>query len=252
MSFGHPAEDLSAYLDGELQPEEMEQLARDMAADKLLAARLDRLATANQVFVAAAADIDAVPLSGRTQALLASAGKAEGARVIPFRPRRIVAFVMEHRAIAASLVCAAAVYGLSVLTLSGPASEIPASSGLIASNSPLHRALEEGASGATVQLAGDVAIKPRLTFLTTDDSYCRQYELTTAAGAVEGIACRQDDGWRVQVASFASGRIAQGDYQTAASGRSAALEAFIDSNISGAPLNVNDESALLARAWRGR
>lgn len=248
---------LSAYLDGELPPEEMKQLERDAAADEALAARLERLAAANRTFVAAASDIDAIPLPERTQALIANAGKtaagkSEDARVIPFRPRRIAAFVMEHRAIAASLVCAAAAYGLVVATLSGPGSGIPASSGVIAANSPLHRVLEQGASGATVQLAGGVSAEPQLTFLTADDTYCRQYELRTAGGAVEGIACRQKDGWRVQVASFASGGIGQGDYQTAASGRSAALEAFIESNISGAPLNASDERAVLARGWRER
>lgn len=243
---------LSAYLDGELQPEEMERLARDIQEDKALAARLDRLASANQTFLAAASDIDAIPLPKGVTTLLADAEKTEGARVIPYRPRRIAAFLVEHRAIAASLVCAVAAYGVGFATFAGRASEIPASSGLIASSSPLHRALEQGAGGATVRLAGGVEIKPQLTFLTADDAFCRQYELTTAGGAVEGIACREDGAWRVQVASFASGQIDKGDYRTAASGRSAALEAFIDANISGSPLDAGEERELLARGWRGR
>jgi hypothetical protein len=246
MSWGD--DKLSAYLDGELQPEEMEQLARDIAADAALAARLNRLAAANETFLRAASDIDVVPLPAGVTALLAGAEKREDARVVPFRPRRIAAFLIEHRAIAASLVCAVAAYGFA--TLSGRAPDLPTSSGVIASGSPLHRVLEQGASGATVRLAGGVEVKPQLTFLTTDDAVCRQYALTSASGAVEGIACRQDDGWRVQVASFAAGRIADSDYQTAASGRSAALEAFIDAYISGAPLNAHQENEMLARDWR--
>ena len=243
---------LSAYLDGELQPEEMEQLTRDIAADTALAARLDRLAAANETFLRAASDIDAVPLPAGVTALLAGAEKPAGARVIPFRPRRIAAFLVEHRAIAASLLCVAAAYGIGLATFGDRASEIPASNGLIASGSPLHRVLEQGASGATVRLAGGVEVKPQLTFLTTDDAFCRQYELTNTGGVVEGIACRQDDGWRVQVASFAPGQIADSDYRTAASGRSAALEAFIDANISGSPLDASQERNLLAGGWRSR
>jgi hypothetical protein len=243
---------LSAYLDGELPQEEMEQLARDMASDKTLASRLDRLAAANRAFLAAASGIDAVPLPDRTRALLAGEKEEKGAHVIPFRPRRIAAFVMEHRAIAAALVCAAAVYGLSMSMLPGQGSGIPASSGVIAANSPLHQALEQTASGETVKLAGGLAVRPQLTFLTSDDAYCRQYALTSAGGTVEGIACRGGEGWRLQVASFAAGQAGQDDYQTAASGRSAALEAFIDANITGAPLNAEDETALLARGWRDR
>lgn len=243
-------EKLSAYLDGELPHEEMEQLERDLAADSVLAGRLDRMTGANQAFLTAAADIDAAPLPARTEALLANAGKTESARIIPF-PRRVLAFVVEHRAVAASLVCAAAAYALGTSVMPDTASDIPASNGLIASASPLYRVLEQGASGAAVQLPGGIDAKPQLTFLTANDAVCRQYELTTPGGAVEGIACRQDEGWRVQVASFASGRIGQGDYQTASSGRSAALEAFIDANISGSPLNGAEESELMARGWRG-
>jgi hypothetical protein len=247
-------ESLSAFLDGELPAAEMEQLARDLEADAALAARLERLARANRTFLAAASGIDAVPLPDRTQALLASeggaGGKKESAHVIPFPVRRISAFVMEHRAIAAGLLCAAAVYGLGVAT--GPGQDVPAASGIILAGSPLHRALEGTPTGETVQVAGGVEIRPQLTFITRDDAYCRQYALQSGAGAVEGIACRGDDGWRLQVASFAPGRTAPSDYQSAASGRSAALEAFIETNIAGSPLNASEESAVFARGWRER
>jgi hypothetical protein len=241
---------LSAYLDGELPPEEMQQLARDAATDKALAARIERLAAANRAFLAAASGIDAAPLPERTRELLAGE-KKKGTEVIPFRPRQLAAFVMEHRAIAAGLICAAAVYGLSTSMLPPQGGGIPVSSGVIAANSPLHQVLEQTASGETVQLAGGVTIRPQLTFLTADDAWCRQYALVSGKGSVEGIACRGEEDWRLQVASFGA-RQASGDYQTAASGRSAALEAFIDANISGAPLNAEDETALLARGWRGR
>lgn len=247
-------ESLSAFLDGELPAAEMERLARDLETDAALAARLERLAAANRTFLAAAAGIDAVPLPERTQALLAGEGgageKNQGARVIPFPGRRISAFVMEHRAIAAGLICAAAVYGVGVATVPGP--DVPASSGVILASSPLHRALEGTPTGETVQIAGGVEIRPQLTFVTGDDAYCRQYALDSGAGSVAGIACRGDDGWRLQVASFAPGRAAPGDYQSASAGRSAALEAFIEANIAGSPLNASEESAVFARGWRGR
>lgn len=243
---------LSAYIDGELPAAEMAALERDLASDAGLAERLQRLSSANAAFVASISAIDATPVPASTRELLSAAGEQAGARVIAFRPRAIGAFVMQHRAIAASLVCAAIAYGAVATAPGGLQSGAPAATSVIAANTPLHRALERTPSGETVRIGGGVAVKPQLTFATADDAFCRQYQMTSGSGAMEAIACRNDEGWRVRVASFERSNPAAGDYQPAGSGRSPALEAFIDANIAGAPLAAADEAALLGREWTRR
>jgi anti-sigma factor RsiW len=132
-------EQLSAFLDGELPTSETEALSRDIETDKVLAARLELLGVANKAYVAAIGTIDHQPMSDGLKSVLAAPPTA---KIIPFRPKVVGAFVMEHRAIAAALVCAAAVWSVFSATKS-PASVLPDSQGYIATASPLYRVLEE-------------------------------------------------------------------------------------------------------------
>jgi hypothetical protein len=167
--------------------------------------------------------------------------------VIPFRAK-VGAFLTEHRAIAASLLCAAAVWGVSS-NLGGQSGNVlqTAPDGLIVASSPLHRALETGATSAPVQVAANVTATPRLTFASAEGGFCRQFDVASPTGATSAIACREEGQWRTQVAVF--GKAGGGDYQTAAGDRSPALEAFIDKHISGAPLNTAEEAKVLSEHW---
>jgi hypothetical protein len=233
---------LSAFLDGELPPEEMTALERSLAADTALAARLQQLAGASRAFADSIASIDARPLPASVGSLLT----ADGARVIPFRRRSLPLFVMEHRAVAASIVCAAAVWSVAMLTR---VPELPASNPLIAANSPLGRALDGAQTGERTEIGRGVSVEPQLTFASAADSFCRQYRLASDSAVAEAIACREDETWQVKVTSFAVAARAGPDYQTARSPRSPALEAFIDANIAGDPLDREAEAELIARDW---
>jgi hypothetical protein len=235
---------LSAFLDGELPPEEMTALERDLAADPALASRLERLAGADQAFAKSVAAIDARPMPASVQALLAG----DSGRVIPFRKRSLPSILIEHRAIAAAIVCAAAVWSFSTL---GRSAELPASNPVIIASSNLGRALDSAATGERRDVGGGVSVEPQLTFASAGDSICRQYKLSSGGGAVEAIACREDDAWRVKVASFGTAAT-NPDFQTAGAARSPALEAFIDATIVGAPLDRKTEADLIARNWKRR
>jgi negative regulator of sigma E activity len=239
-------EQLSAFLDGELAAGETEALARDIEADEELAARLERLSGANRAYVAAIGSIDEHPPSAGLKAVMAAPPTA---KIIPFRPKAISAFVMEHRAIAAALVVAAAVW--SVFSTTRPSSEVMTDSqGYVAAASPLHRVLEETPSSVLVKLPGGLKATPRLTFATASGDFCRQYRLESATSGSEAIACRDDGRWRVEVAVFGAPGANPGDYQTAAGSASQTLDAFIDRAIDGEPLNAEQETAAIERAWR--
>ncbi|OYX47864.1 MAG: hypothetical protein B7Y90_12280 [Alphaproteobacteria bacterium 32-64-14] len=239
-------EQLSAFLDGELTPQEMEALSQDLEADAALAGRMEKLGTANAVYRDAIGGIDNAPLKASLKAAMDTPPTAQ---VIAFKPRSISAFVMEHRAIAASLLCAAAVWGVTSATSTDSQSDLlaPGPDGLIVASSPLHQMLEVAATGE-VSKVGNAAAVPRLTFAADDGAFCRQFDVTTEDGSSAAIACREDGVWRTQVVAYQLAK-PLGEFQTASAARAPALEAFLDAHMPGAPLNAEQEAMLLQRKW---
>ena len=237
-------EQLSAFIDGELPAAEMDALARAIETDAALAARVERLGAANTAFIAAASEIDTKPMSAGVAKVLAAPPTA---KVLAFRPRA-VAWLKEHRALAASVLCAAMAAGV-VSGLEPPEDPFaPKADGLILASSPLHHALEVGATGESVLISAGVTATPRLSFASDDGAFCRQFDVTTQRGVTSAIACHEGDAWRTQVAVFGKPG-SNGDYQTASGGKSPELEAFIDEHISGAALNAEQEKAAMAKGW---
>src|SRR5689334_9233286 len=108
-------EQISAFLDGELNGADMDALGKDVEADAELARRVERLGAANTAFVQAVSAIDSKPMPASVGKLLAETPTAEpaSAKVLAFRPRSVSGWLMEHRALAASLLCAAIVGGVA-------------------------------------------------------------------------------------------------------------------------------------------
>lgn len=240
-------EQLSGFLDGELATAEMDALARDLESDDDLAARVERLSVANTAFLAFAARIDDVPVSANLKAAMET---TPGAKVVKFRQRQLGVFLFEHRAIAASLLCVAAVWGLmSTMTASGPPDPLaPGPDGMIVAGSPLSHMLEASRTGEGIAIGDDAMATARLTFTSADGAFCRQFDLVKGDSASAAIACREEKGWRTQVVAYGLAR-APGDFQTASAERSPALEAFLDQRISGAPMNAEEEARLLSDRW---
>lgn len=241
-------EHLSAFLDGELGVAETEALARAIEADPQLAARAEALGAANAAFKASVARIDGAPVNARLKAAMEAQPTAD---VLAFRPRRVMAFLVEHRAIAASLICAVAVWGAAASLAPSPSSDpfAPGPGGVILANSPLHQLLETGRTGEARLIATGATATPQLTFASADGQYCRQVSLSSSSAESAAILCRDDGGWRPQVVAFGLSK-GSPDYQTASAHRSPALEAYLDAHISGAPLNSEEEARLLQSAWK--
>ncbi len=245
----HPSwtdEQLSAFLDGELPAQDMDALARELESDVALAARIESLGAANTAFVDAISQVDAAPM---TSGLKAAMEATPAAKVIAFRPRSFVAFVAEHRAIAASLVCAVAVWGVMSSTSTGASIDpfAPGPDGLVVANSQLHEMLESAPTGQASAI-GEATAVPRLTFAAADGAFCRQFEVMTNEATSAAIACREDQGWRTLLVAYGLARPV-GEFQTASAARSPALEAFLDEHMAGAPMNAEAEAALLKSRW---
>ena len=246
-------EQLSAFLDGELSPVDTDALARDMDADPQLAARAERLSVANTAFVESAAMIDAVPVSAKLKAAMETAPAASKSadNVIAFRPRSVRAFLVEHRAIAASLLCAVTVWGAASSMAPQTASDpfAPGPGGVIVASAPLYQILETAHTGEARPVSGGVTATPQLTFASADGQFCRQVALSSSGSSSAAILCRDEDGWRPQVVAFGLPKGAV-DYQTASADRSPALEAFLDARMSGAPMTADEEARLLTSSWK--
>lgn len=251
-------EQLSAMLDGELPEAGVRDLRGDLSVDPALAARLERLRVANQAFQDDAARIDAEPMPAALSRLLARHAGAghEGLRhagasnVVPFR-RWLGGTLMEHRAIAASLLCAALVGGLASLRSPTPVSAVDDDSRVIAAASPLGKVLETGRSATLVSLPGGLAATPRLSFQRADGSFCRQYRLNGPEETTDGVACRENKGWRTELLVFGPATPVTGDYQAASGPAAGLLEEYLGKQMKGAPLNAADEAAAIANRWQG-
>lgn len=241
-------EQLSAFMDGELTPAEMDALAKDIESDPQLAARVERLGAANTAFVDAAAQIDHTPVGAGLKALMEAPPAAD---VVQFRPRSVRTFLVEHRAIAASLLCAVAVWGVTSVG-SGRAQSDPLGTspdGLILASSSIGRMLETAPTGELVTVAANTSATPRLTFTSAEGGFCRQFDVTQGDSASAAIACREESGWRTQIVAYGLPK-PTGDFQTASASRSPALEAYLDQHMTNDPLNADAEAKLLREGWK--
>lgn len=240
-------EQLSAFLDGELAPADMDALSLALEADEGLAARMEQLGSANTAYLGAIGAIDNAPMKASLKAAMETPPTA---KVIAFKPRSVVAFMTEHRAIAASLLCAAGVFGLmSTMTRGADDPLAPGADGTIMASSPVYRMLESGKTGEVVTISAGASATPRLTFASDDGGFCRQFDLVNGESASAAIACREGDGWKTQVVAYGLPK-PSGDFQTASAGKSEALEAFLDQRMTGAPMNAEEEAKLIAGGWK--
>jgi hypothetical protein len=103
---------------------------------------------------------------------------------------------------------------------------------------------EERAAGST---QGSVAVRAVLTFRTKEGGYCREYEMASAEGQFQGLACRQAGGqWAVE-AHTAQGAAAKG---THVAGRGEVLDKIAESRMDGDALGQSEERAALKRGWK--
>jgi hypothetical protein len=197
---------LMAYADGELDARERERVARLVARDKALSARL-------QVFVATghglaplfAAPMEA-PLPEKLQRIVERARPLPAAKPrlsLSDRLRGLLAPVSPVRLAFVSAAVLATVLGATSLMLqTGPGADGAPLAGLVrqaangqeVAQGALERALNGLASGKETQAAlarGRLAlVSVKLTFPDRERNYCRQYEIAVAPAEIYGgVAC---------------------------------------------------------------
>lgn len=220
-----PDETLMAFADGTLPPAEAERVAAAVEADPALAERVGQLAAGRAIAARAFRDVLEEPVPAD---LLAAAGAppappAAGNDNRRGGWRRIVAGV-------AAGLAAGVVLGALLPRPGGG----PARPGLLPSQVA---AALDGADGAGVALGA--------AHLAEGGFYCRQFTLQEAAGATLGLACREDDGWRLRIAVARSG----GGFQPA-SGEDPLIAEVLERLGAGPALDPAAEEAARRGGWR--
>ncbi|MCC7251328.1 hypothetical protein [Hyphomicrobium sp.] len=267
-----PDELLMAYADGELTPKEAEALETLLSQDPTLRIRLAPF-TQTRVRIASVFEHKLhEPVPDRLIAAIARAAVAEQAR----QKQRVSLWDQARGALqavaqavlpdgrltpalagsAAALLVVGAVAGWIAGRASGPAALIDvAGSGLVASGA-LAEVLETNPSGVVSEADADGASAvPVLSFRSKNNGVCREYRITRAGSAPDsaGLACRTADGvWRValHVEAPKQTQAGSGPYQTATAANVPAVDALIETIISGDAFGKDDETTLLGSAWR--
>ena len=234
--------ELSAYLDGELDPARADALETRLAAEPELAERLAALRTAEARFVRELEAVEDAPLPEGLLSLLESGDAAPAANVAGLQQRRPAPLPL---ALAAGI---ALVVGFLLARLVVPPAGAPGDSllagGVVDSASPLHDVLQHQPSGTLTELAGGAVVTPVMSFAAEGGGYCRELQVQSAAGGSRALACtRSGAAWQVEVAEFAPADAA--GYQVA--GSSSAVARAGARRRAGEPLDAEEEAALLGR-----
>ena len=252
-----PDDTLSAFLDAELSAAEMDAVRDALVTDETLAERLAELALVDQLVADTYGRIDGLPLPPaverqvstsappRRTPQLEEAGSIgrpaeEGDNVIRLRPRprkRQSSTPLWSKSLAAGVVLA---LGLGVVF-----KLIPSTSGSWAA---IAAVLDTAPSGEERSIAGDGAIKPRISFVNGEGHYCRLYQHRLDSSRVrDAVACHRDGQW--QQVDRSDTRLAPlgGPYRTAAGGDA---DALLDTHIVGEPLDGPREQRAIASGWR--
>lgn len=252
-------EKLSAYLDNMLAEDERDALESLIAASPEVAARLETLALANAEFVARAATIDDVPMSGglaRQLESLRSAASGGGGNVTAFRPRPGPGrFFNDHRALAA---CAAVAAGFFAWQSVGPLQDLPAtggaieSGGLIIAESPLGRMFATSPSEEAVALGKGEEGRVRFSFASAEGGWCRLADVEGPDTTSRLVACQSGENWQVMIAAYTGPADGTGTdiYRTASTQAVSSVEALLDTLMDGAPLGPDKEANLIGAGWR--
>jgi hypothetical protein len=236
-------EQIAAWVDGALEPEEARRIGAIVIEDEAARECARRVAAMNRMLKAAFAEtLDAAPPARLTAAVLGAPGKVAALPVRrPVRPW-VPAAMAATVALAIGLGSGATLFG-------GGGDGAPAGATTLASVGPaapaLAAALESAPTGATTP----EGLRAVASFRMDDGRVCREFETGDAAA---GLACRGAQGdWTVMVIAAAPQTEAAGDGYAPASGVFAdALSAALDAMGAGPALGPDEEAAAIADGWR--
>lgn len=226
---------LSAYLDGELDKQEMAEVEVLLAADPALSAELERLAVQDTLL--AQAMHNAIP----------DEVDDDTARRFGLAAPKPVAANDDRpwgRWFGTGGAVAAAAAALFLVMRPGPSEPW--------TGERFDGAMTGTASMQQASLGDDGTLTPLLSFQAADGRYCREFRLAASepAQSRDGIACRDDGHWQAVALVATQPALADPSRIEVAGGEGRAeLDQAYDKLGSAAPLSAADERSLIDSGW---
>ncbi len=232
---------LLAFVDGELDAAARAEVEKALAADPAVARRAARHRALRHRVADTYAPVLDEPVPARLMALF-SAAHPGTADLAAARARRRSPGLPAWAAMAASLVLGLAA-GAELMRVGAPSLVSTGPTGLAARGALAHALDDQLASSG-----GAGPIRIGVSFLSTGRRYCRTFH--AGAARLAGLACRDPDAWRVEVAVAQGSARPAGAYRMAASELPAPVLAAAQAMMAGEPLDAAGEAAAKAKRWR--
>lgn len=233
---------ITAWLDGEVTPQQREVIEQAVAASPELGRRVARLSQMDRMLAPAYAETLKAPIPARFDAILARP-RASGWSLAGLRS--VFGGLLEPRPLgmaAAALVVGVVAGSLLLANPAKPGFETMADGQLVA-NKEMAISLASLESGD----AGSQAVRIKLSLVDEGGNYCRQFE---TAGA-SGLACLDGGQWKVDTLSPAKASAGQGGQYVMADGAvDPAIAAALERRGVKAVLDHTQEAAAIASGWK--
>jgi hypothetical protein len=239
-------ETLMAYADNELDAQTRSAVETAMASDPEIARRVaQHKALRGKLRVV----FDKVLDEPTPQRLVDAARGVPAVRregnVIPLRRKNNTRRIWPQWAAIAATLILGIIIGQALLSHGLGAGPVIARNGQLLANGVLDHALSSQLSGQTEQTPVHIGV----TFITSSGTYCRTFTLQDAA-ALAGLACRENEAWRVQVlAQTASQSQGSGTLRQATSEIPKTVLEAADAIRFGDPLDAHAEAAAREGEW---
>jgi hypothetical protein len=246
---------LMAYADETLSPEDAARVEQAIAASADLRAEVEDYRISRRAVERALRPLDQLPVPpSLVDLILTHKGEPEkpSATFVNLADRRKARPIWID-ALAAGVLLSAGL-GAGGAFLGGgaaPASVFTmADSGALEPNSILAITLQSGASAVT-RVRGAVQVRPIQTFMA-GETPCREFEVLAGDTGSLGIACRREDGWRVETLVAANVTSDTGGFRLASGPQDALLESALAGLGASPGLDADAERCLIAAAWSAK
>ena len=218
---------LSAFLDAELNDEQMQIVRASIADDETLCDRLAELAAVDQHVKQYSKQIDEQPVPDSISALLAEGENHNVVSMTKTKPTPV-------KTLSAMAIAASAIFAIT-LTFMQPGDN-------------KYEVLAATPSGVEASYS-DGSITPQLSFTNQQGQLCRVYLDRQPQQVSQNLACRNDQGWVEKTAPIAV-QDNQQSYQTASA--SNPLDTLLDEMMVGTALNAEQEQHAIATNWQSQ
>jgi len=250
-------ETLMAFIDGELPPDEQRRVAAEVAKDPALAGYVEQQQKLMTELKAAFAPVIAAPIPPKIEkAVWETEIPAETNFATPFLAR-LSRMWRQHVVnaggswIPAGAMAAGVVLGVLLANSFGTGTLMRSDGGVLVAQGELAQTL-------TTELAADQsserpsAARIGVSFWSKEGTFCRSFTTRpTTRGALAGVACRDNDNWKIT--TLAAAEPQEGTpFSTAGAEMPASVRAAVTAMISGDPLDADQERAARNQNWRVR